>query len=157
MHIVSHAVDRLSTSTAIPEACSTMRPFSSRTLKGDSMSHLLQPVFAQLWHSDPNVRLQTSVQLVAHLEEAQKSAVASSSDATTDNEDAVKHLEEGLAPEVSYALKRLIRGLASPRESSRIGFAVALTEVCISYTAKNFLPVLRRSSSLTDLTAIEHA
>ena len=31
--------------------------------------------------------------------------------------------------DVSYALKRLIRGLGSPRESSRLGFAVALTEV----------------------------
>jgi hypothetical protein len=25
----------------------------------------------------------------------------------------------------------LVRGLASPRESSRLGFAVALTEVCV--------------------------
>lgn len=100
------------------------------------MSHLLQPVFAQLWHSDPNARLQTSVQLVAHLEEAQKSAVGSSTDATTDNEDAATQLNDGLAPEVSYTLKRLIRGLASPRESSRIGFAVALTEVCLHARAK---------------------
>jgi DNA polymerase phi len=33
------------------------------------------------------------------------------------------------APDVSYSIRRLIRGLASPRDSSRIGFAVALTEV----------------------------
>ncbi len=32
--------------------------------------------------------------------------------------------------DVSYSIRRLIRGLASPRESSRLGFAVALTEVC---------------------------
>ena len=31
--------------------------------------------------------------------------------------------------DASYALKRLARGLGSPRESSRLGFAVALTEV----------------------------
>lgn len=31
--------------------------------------------------------------------------------------------------DASYALKRLVRGLGSPRESSRLGFAVALTEV----------------------------
>jgi DNA polymerase phi len=31
--------------------------------------------------------------------------------------------------DVSYALKRLARGLGSPREGSRLGFAVALTEV----------------------------
>jgi hypothetical protein len=33
------------------------------------------------------------------------------------------------AQDVSYSIRRLIRGLASPRESSRLGFAVALTEV----------------------------
>lgn len=100
------------------------------------MSQLLQPVFAQLWHSDPNVRLQTSAQLVAHLEAAQKAATSSTSDATNDNEDAATQLDDGLAPEVSYTLRRLIRGLASPRESSRLGFAVALTEVRMHTRAK---------------------
>ena len=33
------------------------------------------------------------------------------------------------AQDVSYSIRRLVRGLASPRESSRLGFAVALTEV----------------------------
>jgi DNA polymerase phi len=33
------------------------------------------------------------------------------------------------AGDVSYSIRRLVRGLASPRESSRLGFAVALTEV----------------------------
>ncbi len=33
--------------------------------------------------------------------------------------------------DVVYALKRLIRGLASPRESSRLGFSVVLTEVSL--------------------------
>ena len=33
------------------------------------------------------------------------------------------------AADVSYSVRRLVRGLASPRESSRLGFAVALTEV----------------------------
>jgi DNA polymerase phi len=35
------------------------------------------------------------------------------------------------AHDVTYALRRLVRGLASPRESSRLGFAVVLTEVCL--------------------------
>lgn len=35
----------------------------------------------------------------------------------------------GLADDVVYSLKRFIRALASPRDSSRLGFAVALTEV----------------------------
>jgi hypothetical protein len=34
------------------------------------------------------------------------------------------------APDVAYSVRRLVRGIASPRESSRLGFAVALTEVC---------------------------
>ena len=42
-------------------------------------------------------------------------------------------LEEALvannAEDVSYTVKRLVRGLSSSRESSRLGFAVALTEV----------------------------
>ena len=33
------------------------------------------------------------------------------------------------AADLTYALRRLIRGLASPRENSRLGFAVALTEL----------------------------
>lgn len=33
------------------------------------------------------------------------------------------------AEDVVYSVKRLVRGLASSRESSRLGFAVALTEV----------------------------
>lgn len=33
------------------------------------------------------------------------------------------------AEDVSYTVRRLVRGLASSRESSRLGFAVALTEV----------------------------
>lgn len=35
------------------------------------------------------------------------------------------------AEDVSYTVKRLVRGLASSRESSRLGFAVALTEVSL--------------------------
>jgi DNA polymerase phi len=33
------------------------------------------------------------------------------------------------APDVVYCIKRLVRGLGSSREHSRLGFAVALTEV----------------------------
>lgn len=38
-------------------------------------------------------------------------------------------LDKLLAAEVSYSLRRLTRGLQSPREHSRLGFAVALTEL----------------------------
>ncbi|TIB82805.1 hypothetical protein E3Q22_00072 [Wallemia mellicola] len=38
-------------------------------------------------------------------------------------------IERRHAPDVSYAIKRLIRGLSSPREYSRVGFAVTLTKL----------------------------
>lgn len=116
------------------------------------MSVLLQPVFTQLWHSNPAVRLDASVQLVGHLEEAQRSSVAVTGDATTDTEEATTQQVDGLAPDVAYTLKRLIRGLASPRESSRLGFAVALTEVSDSrIQAKISCTPARQSKQLTDM------
>jgi DNA polymerase phi len=42
-----------------------------------------------------------------------------------------KALDRENADDVVYAVKRLIRGLGSSRDSSRLGFAVALTEVRI--------------------------
>ena len=38
-------------------------------------------------------------------------------------------LQQDAPEEVSYAFKRLLRGLASPRQSSRLGFVVALTQL----------------------------
>jgi DNA polymerase phi len=58
-----------------------------------------------------------------------------------------KALDKENADDVVYAVKRLIRGLGSSRDSSRLGFAVALTEVSLSrplYIAKlmySFWPV----------------
>jgi hypothetical protein len=40
-----------------------------------------------------------------------------------------RRFESANATDVQYSIKRLIRGLASSRENSRFGFAVALTEV----------------------------
>ena len=44
----------------------------------------------------------------------------------------VERLESLCSPDVLYALKRLIRGLPSSRDSSRQGFSVALTEVILT-------------------------
>ena len=41
-----------------------------------------------------------------------------------------KLLAKENAEDVVYTVKRLVRGLGSSRDSSRLGFAVALTEVC---------------------------
>lgn len=40
-----------------------------------------------------------------------------------------RELDRKNSEDVRYSIRRLVRGLASPRESSRLGFAVALTEV----------------------------
>ncbi|KAJ8044184.1 Myb-binding protein 1A [Holothuria leucospilota] len=45
---------------------------------------------------------------------------------------------ERLSPEVKYALKRLVRGLASQRKSARIGFSSTLTEVLDVIEATKF-------------------
>ncbi|WFC93747.1 DNA-directed DNA polymerase [Malassezia brasiliensis] len=42
---------------------------------------------------------------------------------------AEQRIDEQNASEVAYALRRLVRGLASPRENARLGFAVALSEL----------------------------
>ncbi len=67
--------------------------------------------------------------------------------ALTVDESEAEAVEEALGnrtvADLMYALRRLLRGLASPRESSRLGFAVVLTELLsrISYavTAKEIL------------------
>ena len=71
--------------------------------------------------------------------------------ANEDDEEGDEDAEEGKkkgdgldvlnAADVSYSIRRLVRGLASPRESSRLGFAVALTEVrtprCLAMSCLN--------------------
>ena len=72
------------------------------------------------------------------LEQFQSQFVAKDSPGTSDEEhEETGPKTDGLdalnAQDVSYSIRRLIRGLASPRESSRLGFAVALTEVSVDY------------------------
>ena len=61
--------------------------------------------------------------------------VAEDEDVGTRQDQEAMRLEKDLvarnAEDVVYSVRRLIRGLGSSRESSRLGFAVALTEVCL--------------------------
>lgn len=96
------------------------------------------PLFWHLSSASKKERIDASVKLVGALEQFQsqftpKDSPPESSDEEEDeDEDGSK--PDGLdvlnAQDVSYSIRRLVRGLASPRESSRLGFAVALTEVC---------------------------
>lgn len=104
----------------------------------------MSTTLALFWHlsaTDKKERLDASVKLVGALEQFQAQFVSPShshSDEEEDEEDESPQVQkekgDGLdtlnAQDVSYSIRRLIRGLASPRESSRLGFAVALTEVC---------------------------
>lgn len=94
------------------------------------------PLFWHLSSANKKERLDASVKLVSSLEHFQLNFVPKDSPETSENEDEDEgdgEKSDGLdalnAQDVSYSMRRLIRGLASPRESSRLGFAVALTEV----------------------------
>ncbi|KAH9052566.1 DNA polymerase phi-domain-containing protein, partial [Lactarius vividus] len=115
------------------------------------MSTIL-PLFWDLSSSDKKKRLDTSAKLVATLQKLQATFANESAEPDEPSgesfgidgaprdcsaEDVVEHnltLDLLNSPDVAYSIRRLLRGLASPRESSRIGFAVALTELlsCIS-------------------------
>ncbi|KAI9056874.1 hypothetical protein FKP32DRAFT_1598752 [Trametes sanguinea] len=93
------------------------------------------PLFWHLSSANKKERLDASVKLISALEHFQSKFVPKESAETSeDEEDGGKDPKsDGLdalnAQDVSYSIRRLIRGLASPRESSRLGFAVALTEL----------------------------
>lgn len=92
------------------------------------------PLFWHLSSASKKDRIDASVKLVGALERFQTQFVPKDSPETSDDEDEgggpkTDGLDALNAQDVSYSIRRLIRGLASPRESSRLGFAVALTEV----------------------------
>ncbi|KAG5652336.1 hypothetical protein H0H81_005357 [Sphagnurus paluster] len=101
------------------------------------------PLFWHLSSSSRKERLDASVKLIVALEQFQSQFVpnapggaTSGSDYEVDDEDDDDERvtkSDGLeilnTQDVCYSIRRLVRGLASPRESSRLGFAVALTEL----------------------------
>ncbi|KAF8061577.1 DNA polymerase phi-domain-containing protein [Lyophyllum atratum] len=100
------------------------------------------PLFWHLSSASKKERLDASIKLVGALEQFQTQFVpkpAHGSSSGSEEEGDEEDDEEGTsksdgldllnAQDVSYSIRRLVRGLASPRESSRLGFAVALTEL----------------------------
>lgn len=112
-------------------------------------------VISQLWRPELDARIEASVVLLAELHGA---AAPATNGAASSDEDSSSEEEEEAAGAVagpskvngaaqidvdgeddapaaasgdleSTVLRRLIRGLASPRDQARLGFAVALTEV----------------------------
>ncbi|KAH9926111.1 DNA polymerase phi-domain-containing protein [Fomitopsis serialis] len=90
------------------------------------------PLFWDISSASPNTRINASVKLVNSLEHFQSQYVPKQSAGHGEDDDE-KDMGDGLgalnARDVAYSIRRLVRGLASPRESSRLGFAVALTEL----------------------------
>jgi DNA polymerase phi len=74
-------------------------------------------------------RLDASVKLISALQSFQKAHIVVGLSNRDEQAEPELSLDDLNAQDVSYALRRLVRGLASARESSRLGFAVALTEV----------------------------
>ena len=111
------------------------------------MSTIL-PLFWDLSASDKKKRLDTSAKLITTLQKLQATFEYESAppdepsgeslcvegnppnSSAEDVEQSNFRLDVLNSPDVAYSIRRLLRGLASPRETSRLGFAVALTEVC---------------------------
>jgi DNA polymerase phi len=92
------------------------------------------PLFWNLSSASKAERIDASVKLIGALEHFQSQFVPEDPPDTSEDEgEQDEQKNDGLdalnAQDLSYSIRRLIRGLASPRESSRLGFAVALTEV----------------------------
>lgn len=91
-------------------------------------------LFWNLSSASKKERINATVKLVNSLEkfQAQHTPKPEGSPVSDDDEENVGPTD-GLdvlnAHDVAYSIRRLIRGLASPRESSRLGFSVALTEL----------------------------
>ncbi|KAI0263807.1 DNA polymerase phi-domain-containing protein [Gloeopeniophorella convolvens] len=121
------------------------------------------PLFWDLSSADKKKRIDASAKLVGTLQKFQAAFVpkpgaatgAAESDETSGEEEdgdedggrPHKTEDEVLidalnAPDVAYSIRRLVRGLASPRESSRLGFAVALTELLSRITTVSSAQVL---------------
>ena len=88
------------------------------------MSKSSLSLYWELASTDASIRSKAVESLIQALQKFQSDH--SSSDALIVNS---SDLEKQLAPDVSYGLKRLLRGLPSSRDGARQGFSVALSEV----------------------------
>ncbi|KAI9274442.1 DNA polymerase phi-domain-containing protein [Phascolomyces articulosus] len=78
---------------------------------------------------DPAVRINAAQSLVRSLAEFQKDHEATLQNGTHKTATTEDELDTLCAPDVSYALRRLLRGLPSSRQGARQGFSLALTEL----------------------------
>ena len=106
-----------------------------------AVSHANNPLLKFFWKlADTNkaVRLEAVTGLVEHIKLSQSAFVAPSEIAQTKNEKILSLYDSGAlstkcCPDLTYTVKRLIKGLASTRDSSRLGFMLALLAVYHSF------------------------
>ena len=127
--------------------CFILSKFGRERVFSVSMSTTL-PLFWDLSSAEQKKRLDASVKLIGTLEKFQVAFERRSAESDVSSNEDDSGREENMqgmgaagdmkydpmldalnAPDVAYSIRRLVRGLGSPRESSRLGFAVALTEV----------------------------
>ncbi|EJD05959.1 uncharacterized protein FOMMEDRAFT_104342 [Fomitiporia mediterranea MF3/22] len=130
------------------------------------------PLFWHLSSANKVERIDASTKLVSALEQFQEKHLLGAKHKDVPNEgedDDEEHpsgednenaelkvhsasLDSDNAADVAYAIRRLVRGLASPRESSRLGFAVALTELLSrmdTISCEQILVLLKNASQTT--------
>ncbi|GAB5585522.1 DNA-directed DNA polymerase [Umbelopsis nana] len=117
------------------------------------------PLYWDLASLDPQTRTTAARTLISTLATFQTAFEESGgkTDATENDEDS---LEATCAPDVSYALKRLIRGLPSSREAARQGYSLALTELLgllNDITVKETLNLLHQYTERTGAMTGEEA
>lgn len=101
------------------------------------------PLYWDLASIDPQIRENAALSLISSLvnfQEAHKQAIKDKWENLLAQGDGEERLDALSAPDVSYAIKRLIRGLPSSRQGARQGFSLALTEVCwifVCYSIKS--------------------
>ncbi|KAI9293315.1 hypothetical protein K502DRAFT_40674 [Neoconidiobolus thromboides FSU 785] len=114
-----------------------------------NLNQKLMPLFSSLALNDKTQRISASIQLITLLNEYQTEFIQKQSKGTWENQlNDIKNIKECLHPDVYYSLNRLIKGLASARESARLGYSLALAELL---RLLNYLPV----SMIVDLI-LEH-
>ena len=114
----------------------------SATLTHGEIVHSMASTLALFWWlsaADRDARLQGSDALVEALVDQSTEGVLNAppgepeplSDVVTEEDARIseQRLDELTTADVNYSVRRLIRGLASPRENARIGFAVVLSEL----------------------------
>ncbi|KAI8810771.1 DNA polymerase phi-domain-containing protein [Cladochytrium replicatum] len=110
-------------------------------------------LYSDLASIDPSQRLKAANTLISVLTKFQQDFQKQSDVADSpipESTDAI--LEQRCAHDVSYGLKRLVRGLPSSREGARQGFALALTELLRQLDFLNVCVVVEMVMKYTEIT-----